>query len=156
LPRLRSQPPQPLPKSSQSPRNPKPKEPTLTSQDSLKALLAPLLNDLDAQSRTVLESRYGLYGFPLTLEEIGAELSTTRERVRRVERLALETLRKTAGATLLTALKQDAKDRREALIEKKGEVQPEDLPNRFDLPWIDLAGAVCGVTSQDWKDPGSR
>lgn len=72
------------------------------------------------------------------------------KRVRKIERLALETLRKTAGATLLSALKQDAKDRREALIEKKGEGQPEELPSPFDFPWTDLAKAVCGVTTEEW------
>jgi hypothetical protein len=46
--------------------------------------------------------------------------------------------------TLRRAVEEIAKDRREALTEK-GEVQPEDLPSRFRLPWTDLAAAVCGV-----------
>lgn len=146
------------------PEAPTQKETPLIRQDPLKALLAPLLNDLDTPSRRVLELRYALdssgrcqSSFPLTLEEIAAELSlsTTRERVRRIEKLALETLRKTAGATLLTALKQEAEGRREALTEK-GEGQPKDLPNSFDLPWTDLAAAVCGVTTEEWMKTGNR
>ena len=141
-----------------APEAPNPRRTPLTSQDPLKSLLAPLLNALDTQSRSVISLRFALLqgSFPLTLEEIAAKLSTTRERVRRIEKLALETLRKTAGATLLTALKQEAENRREALIEETGEGQPEELPSRFGTPWSILAAAVCGVTTDEWKRTGNH
>ena len=49
---------------------------------------------LQARSYRVLGLRYGLPdGDPMTLEEIGHEVGVTRERIRQIEKRALETLR---------------------------------------------------------------
>jgi RNA polymerase sigma factor (sigma-70 family) len=53
-----------------------------------------LLNLLGERERQILRLRYGLdRGEPRTLEEVGAELSLTRERIRQIERSALAKLR---------------------------------------------------------------
>jgi RNA polymerase sigma factor (sigma-70 family) len=53
-----------------------------------------LLGALTERERQILRLRYGLdRGEPRTLEEVGAELSLTRERIRQIERSALAKLR---------------------------------------------------------------
>ena len=53
-----------------------------------------LLTSLGERERQILRLRYGLdRGEPRTLEEVGAELSLTRERIRQIERSALAKLR---------------------------------------------------------------
>lgn len=59
------------------------------------------LSQLSEKQRMVLERRFGLHGFePSTLEEVGAALGITRERVRQIQIETLKQLReilKTAG-----------------------------------------------------------
>jgi RNA polymerase primary sigma factor len=52
------------------------------------------VSDLPARERQILQLRYGLNGDrdPKSLEEIGKTLGITRERVRQIERQALERL----------------------------------------------------------------
>jgi RNA polymerase sigma factor (sigma-70 family) len=53
-----------------------------------------LLSSLSPRERQILRMRYGLdRGEPRTLEEVGAELNLTRERIRQIERSALAKLR---------------------------------------------------------------
>ncbi|MDD3337344.1 MAG: sigma-70 family RNA polymerase sigma factor [Lachnospiraceae bacterium] len=53
-----------------------------------------MLNGLSQREKDVLEKRFGLVtGEPKTLEEIGAELNVTRERIRQIEAKALGKLR---------------------------------------------------------------
>jgi RNA polymerase sigma factor (sigma-70 family) len=53
-----------------------------------------LLSSLSRREREILRMRYGLdRGEPRTLEEVGAELNLTRERIRQIERSALAKLR---------------------------------------------------------------
>jgi RNA polymerase sigma factor (sigma-70 family) len=53
-----------------------------------------LLTSLNHREREILRMRYGLdRGEPRTLEEVGAELHLTRERIRQIERTALAKLR---------------------------------------------------------------
>jgi RNA polymerase sigma factor (sigma-70 family) len=53
-----------------------------------------LLSGLDERERRILRLRYGLdRGEPRTLDEVGAELHLTRERIRQIERSALVKLR---------------------------------------------------------------
>jgi RNA polymerase sigma factor (sigma-70 family) len=60
------------------------------------------LNALPARQRQVLTLRFGLHsGTPQTLEEVGAVLGVSRERVRQVERDALGTLRRPETRALL-------------------------------------------------------
>lgn len=49
---------------------------------------------LDDKQRSVLDLRYGLTGTRHTLEEVGANYSVTRERVRQIEKKAIERLRR--------------------------------------------------------------
>ena len=60
----------------------------------LASELAALLGPLRAREREVLRLRFGLdRGDPRTLEEVGARLHLTRERIRQIEQLALCKLR---------------------------------------------------------------
>ncbi|HMK97349.1 MAG TPA: sigma-70 family RNA polymerase sigma factor, partial [Acidimicrobiales bacterium] len=53
-----------------------------------------LLSSLDERERQILRLRYGFdRGDPRTLEEVGATLHLTRERIRQIERAALSKLR---------------------------------------------------------------
>ncbi len=65
------------------------------------AELAKALESLDPRMRQVVERRFGLDGEkPQTLEELGAELGVTRERVRQLELRALRALRESAPGLL--------------------------------------------------------
>jgi RNA polymerase sigma factor (sigma-70 family) len=56
--------------------------------------LAKLLSHLGERERQILSLRYGLdRGEPRTLDEVGAEVGLTRERIRQIERAALAKLR---------------------------------------------------------------
>ncbi len=52
-----------------------------------------LLKKLKPREAEVLRLRYGLKGAEQTLEEIGTQLSVTRERIRQIESKSLEKLR---------------------------------------------------------------
>jgi RNA polymerase primary sigma factor len=65
--------------------------------------LARALETLTTREKTIIELRYGLYdGTPHTLDEIGAMFGLTRERIRQLQKLALNKLRHPGVATLLT------------------------------------------------------
>jgi len=52
-----------------------------------------LLEEIDAREAEVLRLRFGLNGQqPMTLKQIGKQLNLTRERVRQIQRNALERL----------------------------------------------------------------
>ena len=60
----------------------------------LRASARGLLEGLGERERRVLDLRFGLGGAPeLTLEEIGAMMSLTRERIRQIEHAALRKLK---------------------------------------------------------------
>jgi RNA polymerase nonessential primary-like sigma factor len=70
-----------------------------TVQTALKQDLEVLMSDLTHQQRTVLALRFGLEtGQSMTLARIGEHLSISRERVRQIEREALNKLRKRKGS----------------------------------------------------------
>ena len=59
-----------------------------------------MLSMLDSREREILRLRYGLdRGEPRTLEEVGAALNLTRERIRQIERGALAKLRHPLAST---------------------------------------------------------
>ena len=61
--------------------------------DSLRDTLMEALECLDEKERTIIISRYGLYGKePKTLEDTGKELNITRERVRQIQIKAIKKL----------------------------------------------------------------
>jgi RNA polymerase sigma factor (sigma-70 family) len=66
----------------------------VVAQGMLAGEIDKLLAPLDAREREILQLRYGLdRGEPRTLEEVGAVLKLTRERIRQIERTALSKLR---------------------------------------------------------------
>ncbi|HEX6491799.1 MAG TPA: sigma-70 family RNA polymerase sigma factor [Gaiellaceae bacterium] len=77
--------------------------PEVTTADNLRSVeLADALNLLNPRMRLVLARRFGLDGeTPQTLEQVGASLGITRERVRQLESRALRELRTVAPALQL-------------------------------------------------------
>ncbi|WP_308420364.1 RNA polymerase sigma factor [Egicoccus halophilus] len=68
----------------------------------LQQHLASVLDELSVRERTVIERRFGLHDAqPQTLEQVGAELGLTRERIRQIEAKALAKLRHPALADAL-------------------------------------------------------
>lgn len=66
----------------------------MVAKDILKDQVQGILKDLSQRERQVIEMRHGLQdGIQHTLEQIGAALGVTRERVRQIESRALEKLR---------------------------------------------------------------
>lgn len=62
------------------------------------------LNELNSKQREVLARRFGLLGYePSTLEDVGAEIGLTRERVRQIQVEALKRLRDLLGSQGLSA-----------------------------------------------------
>lgn len=62
------------------------------------------LNELNTKQREVLARRFGLLGYePSTLEDVGAEIGLTRERVRQIQVEALKRMRDLLGAQGLSA-----------------------------------------------------
>ena len=59
----------------------------------LKTELGTLIDILDSRERGIIKDYYGLTGTPMTLQEIGDELSLTKERVRQIKEKALRKLR---------------------------------------------------------------
>ncbi len=70
----------------------------------LRRTLADVLPSLDDRAREVIDARFGLSGEPAaSLAQIGARLGVSRERVRQIERRALEQLREHPVAAALGA-----------------------------------------------------
>lgn len=66
----------------------------LLQNDHLKEAIGEWLDELNDKQREVLSRRFGLRGHePATLEEVGAEIGLTRERVRQIQVEALRALR---------------------------------------------------------------
>ncbi|MGI9324300.1 MAG: sigma factor-like helix-turn-helix DNA-binding protein, partial [Pseudomonadales bacterium] len=71
---------------------------TVQNQD-LSEKLELLLSDLSEKHQQVLIRRFGLRGYEhATLEEVGAEVGLTRERVRQIQMEALNRLRRSMEA----------------------------------------------------------
>jgi RNA polymerase nonessential primary-like sigma factor len=66
----------------------------LLQRDDLQGLIEQWLNELNDKQREVVERRFGLSGREIsTLEEVGADIGVTRERVRQIQVEALKRLR---------------------------------------------------------------
>jgi RNA polymerase primary sigma factor len=73
----------------------------------LREIIMRELNELTDRERTVLSLRFGFDdGSPRTLEEVGAIMKLTRERIRQIEGKALRKLRKPERTTRLSELLQ--------------------------------------------------
>ncbi|RDV27942.1 RNA polymerase sigma factor RpoS [Alteromonas aestuariivivens] len=69
----------------------------------IKSNIVKWLTDLNPKQREVLARRFGLMGYePSTLEDVGAEIGLTRERVRQIQVEALRRLRDMLGHQGLT------------------------------------------------------
>ena len=74
-----------------------------TEQSDLRRHLNDLMGDLTVREDCILRLRFGMEdGYPYTLEEIGKELSYTRERVRQIESGALKKLDTPGAKKVLT------------------------------------------------------
>jgi len=70
---------------------------TLRDKD-LRAEVGELMDVLDDRERRIINQRFGLDGQkPLTLEEVGEKFGVTRERIRQLQNIALNKLRKALG-----------------------------------------------------------
>ena len=67
----------------------------------LKEEVASVLSKLTPKEERVLRLRYGFDGHERTLEEVGAEVNVTRERIRQIEGKALRKLRHPSKAKKL-------------------------------------------------------
>lgn len=115
-----------------------------------------ILADLPERSRSVIEKRYGLRGNKSTLEAIGQNYGITRERVRQIENLAKEQIRK---SELFKAAADAAIRELEEIIGRfGGVVQEQDLlrgisPSSHDENHIylilDLADPFFDVSEDD-------
>jgi len=77
------------------PDNNNPEPSNLLQDEDVMANLEMWLNQLEEKQRQVVVRRFGLYGHErTTLEEVGAELGVTRERVRQIQMDALRQMRK--------------------------------------------------------------
>ena len=75
----------------------------------LKDQLLKVMDSLEPREKTVLIKRYGLEdGEPMTLEEIGAELNLSRERIRQIEEKALRKMRNPIRSEQLKIYMADA------------------------------------------------
>jgi RNA polymerase primary sigma factor len=78
----------------------KPEE--LVAEDQLHRCLAQCLATLPEREALILRLRYGLEtGHAQTLQEIGERLGVSRERIRQLEKLALDKLRQPQRSALL-------------------------------------------------------
>lgn len=69
-----------------------------------------LLKDLQDRARYVVTHRFGLEGESRTLESIGQEYGITRERVRQIEKFALQAIRKSDSYAEAQELFEELKD----------------------------------------------
>ena len=82
-----------------------PTPPDVAARSSMRSLIDAVLSQLNERERKVLELRFGITdGKPRTLEEIGRDLSLTRERIRQIERKALGRLRSDSDVSSLKEL----------------------------------------------------
>ena len=66
-----------------------------TAMQLLKEQMAKILATLSDREQKIIKMRFGIGGGrPHTLEEVGAEFSVTRERIRQIEAKAIAKLRK--------------------------------------------------------------
>jgi len=68
-------------------------EDSFKDEFNLKTELVKLMSGLDDREKNIIIDYYGLSGTPMTLQEIGDELSLTKERVRQIKEKALRKLR---------------------------------------------------------------
>jgi len=77
----------------------------IVTRTALKEALKRMLAELSPREREVLWLRFGLDGQPpRTLQEVGTAFGLTRERIRQIERKALQALRRSDRAAELTTL----------------------------------------------------
>ena len=66
------------------------------SEKNMYGQLDDLMEILDEREAKIIASRFGLEGkTPMTLEEVGHEFGVTRERIRQLQNIALDKMRKT-------------------------------------------------------------
>ncbi|UCE64824.1 MAG: sigma-70 family RNA polymerase sigma factor [Nitrospirota bacterium] len=75
---------------------------------SIQRQLSEVLGSLTPREQTILRKRYGIgYGHALTLEEVGADLGVTRERIRQIEAGAMKKLKESSCRDRLQPLMEN-------------------------------------------------
>ncbi len=81
---------------------------TSAAQKNLKEIVTKILSELDHKEETVIRKRFGMSNNKVnTLEEVGADLKVTRERVRQIEQKALNKLKHPTRARKLRSFLDD-------------------------------------------------
>lgn len=97
--------------------------PTATANGTLGSVLEESLLVLSDKEREVIVKRFALDGDPrATLEKIGQKFAVTRERVRQIENIALQKLRRTLSSSHLKTINETATK----ILEKNGGALLED------------------------------
>lgn len=104
---------------------------TLLKQEnfSLKQIVDDMFLVLTEKEKDVITKRFSLNNKPRqTLDKIGKHFSVTRERIRQIENIALNKLRRTVGNTKLRLINKLAKD---LIITEGGVMLESDIVNRL-------------------------
>jgi RNA polymerase primary sigma factor len=106
----------------------------------VRSLLLAMVSTLGSRAASVLRRRFGLDdGKERTLEELGAEMNVTRERVRQIEAKALDRLRHPLRAKLLQEL-----------------FFPADDPPKFDLRALLPSRSIRQEPDSEKRTPPNR
>ena len=78
---------------------------SLIAAASLPKRLDQALAELDSREREVLKMRFGIgYENAFTLDEVGKRFSVTKERIRQIEKSALEKIKNSSSGTILKSM----------------------------------------------------
>ncbi|KKL66076.1 hypothetical protein LCGC14_2148620, partial [marine sediment metagenome] len=114
------------------------------------------VDELPDRLRTIIVKRFGLEGEPRTLAEIGEDFDLSRERVRQLEGIAIDRLRrKISGAEVVEPVPRAYRRRGEPLTQEAlkelgpGEIKLKELAHRLGVGNRRYLSAVLGTLVRD-------